>query len=154
MSRRVPYLDGLRSKGTFAEFYDPEGTRHGIPTYPFHYAPEGLSTIRQLRAKGLRPGGQEVKAQILWRHRKQRRVAYLYEEEQAKPKREATPAQRIAIGKALTARKTCPSCGTVKPFYIPRSLGECPECAEGARRDPQYEPQGDQGYDDIEWEAG
>ncbi len=154
MSRRIPYLDGLRSKGTFAEFYDPEGTRHGIPTYPFHYAPEGLSTIRQLRAKGLRPGGQDVQAQILWRHRKQRRVAYLYDEERAKAKREATPAQRTAIEKALTARKTCPSCGTVKPFCIPRSLGECLECAEGARCGPQHERQRYPGYDDIELEAG
>jgi hypothetical protein len=154
MSRRVPYLDELRSKGTFAEFYDPEGTRHGIPTYPFHYAPAGLLTIRQLRAKGLRPGGQDVQAQILWRHRKQRRVAYLYDEERAKAKREATAAQRIAIEKALTARKTCPSCGTVKPFCIPRSIGECLECAEGARRGTQHEQQADHGYDDIEWEAG
>jgi hypothetical protein len=154
MSRRVPYLDELRSKGTLAEFYDPEGTRHGIPTYPFHFAPAGLLTIRQLRTKGLRPGGQDVQAQILWRHRKQRRVAYLYDEERAKAKREATPAQRIAIEKALTARKTCPSCGTVKPFCIPRSIGECLECAEGARRGPQHEQQGGHGYDDIEWEAG
>jgi len=141
MSRRIPYLDGLRSKGTFAEFYDPEGTRHGIPTYPFHYAPEGLSTIRQLRAKGLRPGGQDVQAQILWRHRNQRRVAYLYEEEQARPKRVATPAQLAAIDKALTARKTCPSCGLVKAYCLPTALGECLDCAEGARRDPQSEPE-------------
>ena len=156
MSRRVPYLDQLKSRGTFAEFYDPEGTRHGIPTYPFHFAPAGLSTIRQLRAKGLRPGGQDVQAQILWRHRKQRRVAYLYEEALAKPKREATPAQRAAVEKALTARKTCPSCGDVKPFCIPTSLGECPECAEGARRGPQHEQYAspELGHGDIDWEAG
>lgn len=153
MSRRVPFLDQAKAKATWPEYYDPEGTRFGIPTYPFHFAPHGFLTRRQLRDKGLRPGGQDVQAQILWRHRNQRRVAYLYEEELAKPKREATPAQRIAIEKALTARKTCPSCRTVKPFCIPTSLGECPECAEGARRVPQSPQSGPQ-YDDIEWEAG
>src|SRR5215469_17229954 len=93
MSARVPCLDTLRDKGIFAQFYDPEGQRYGLPTYPYHWAPAGLLTVRQLRAKGLRPGGQDIAAQILWRHRRQRRVAYLYREDQAKPKRIATMAQ-------------------------------------------------------------
>ena len=46
----------------------------------------------------------------------------------ALPKRQATPAQLAAIAKALRARRTCPICGTEKPYYIPRSLGECPDC--------------------------
>ena len=91
--------------------------------------PPGLLTIRQLRAKGLRPGGQDVVAQILWRHRKQRRVAYLYREDLALPKRQATPAQLAAIDRALQARRTCPTCGTEKTYYIPRSKGECNDCA-------------------------
>ena len=91
--RQVHELETLLRRGWFIEFYDPHGTRHGIPTYPFHWAPSGLLTIRQLRAKGLRPGGQDVVAQILWRHRKHRRVAYLYREDLALPKRQATPAQ-------------------------------------------------------------
>ncbi len=129
--RRVPALDGMSTRGMFIEFYDPDGTRHGIPTYPYRWAPGGLATIRQLRAKGLRPGGQDIAAQILWRHRKQRRVAYLYREDLAKPKRHATPAQLAAIGRALRARRTCPSCGTEKPYYIPRSTGECNDCTAG-----------------------
>ncbi len=133
-SRRTPYLDELRTRGTWAEFYDPDGERFGIPTFPYYYAPDGLLTRRQLRARGLRPGGQEIKAQILWRHRRNRRVAYLYDTREAKPKREATPAQREAIVKALTARKTCPTCREEKSFCIPRSLGECWECAEDSRR--------------------
>jgi len=133
-SRRNRYLDELRTRGTWAEFYDPDGERFGIPTFLYHYAPDGLLTRRQLRAQGLRPGGQEIKAQILWRHRRHRRVAYLYDAREAKPKREATPAQHVAIGKALAARKNCPSCGQEKNFCIPRSLGECWECAEAARR--------------------
>jgi hypothetical protein len=133
-SSHVPYLDSLRGKGIFQQFYDPEGERHGLPTYPYHWAPKGLYTIRQLRAMGLRPGGQDIAAQILWRHRRQTRVAYLYREDLAKPKRTATPAQRIAIGKALRARRTCPACGTEKPYCIPRSIGECNDCKDGGHR--------------------
>lgn len=125
---RVPYLDSLRGKSIYTQFYDPDGERHGLPTYPYHWAPRGLYTARQLRARGLRPGGQQIAAQILWRHRKRPRVAYLYREDLAKPKRTATPAQLIAIGKALQARRTCPACGHEKDYYIPRSLGECNDC--------------------------
>jgi hypothetical protein len=127
---RVPYLDNLRTtRNIFTEFYDPDGQRYGLPTYPYHWAPGGLLTTRQLRARGLRPGGQDIVGQILWRHRKQRRVAYLYREDQAKPKRTATTAQLAAIAKALRARRTCPTCGTEKPYCIPRSKGECNDCA-------------------------
>jgi hypothetical protein len=129
---RIPALDGRSAKGTYIEFYDPDGTRHGIPTYPYRWAPHGLFTIRQLRARGLRPGGQAIAAQILWRRGK--RVAYLYRENLAKPKRHATPAQLAAIERALRARRTCPACGTEKPYCIPRSQGECNDCAAGWTR--------------------
>jgi hypothetical protein len=130
MSSRVAYLDYLRSsKNIFTEFYDPDGERYGLPTYPYHWAPEGLLTVRQLRIKGLRPGGQDIAAQILWRHRRHRRIAYLYREDQAKPKRHATTAQLAALAKALKARRTCPTCGHEKPYCISRSMGECNDCA-------------------------
>lgn len=128
MTARVAELDALTGRGMSLTFYDPDGTRYGLPTYPYHWAPAGLLTLRQLRAKGLRPGGQDITAQILWRHRKQRRVAYLYREALAMPKRQASPAQLAAIAKALRARRTCPSCGAEKPYYIPRSRGECLDC--------------------------
>jgi hypothetical protein len=128
--QRVSYLDGLASKGIRPTFYDPEGQHYGLPTYPYHCAPKGLSTIRQLRAKGLRPGGQDTAAQILWRHRKRPRVAYLYWEDLAKPKRTATSAQLAAIFKALRARRTCAACHREKPYYIPTSTGECNDCHE------------------------
>ncbi|NYF58803.1 hypothetical protein HDA35_004634 [Micromonospora purpureochromogenes] len=107
-------------------FYDPTGERYGLPTYPFKFAPDGLLTRRQLRTRNLRPGGQEPAAQILWRRGK--RVAYLYRLDLARPKRTATAAQRAAIDKALTARRTCPICGEVKPYYIPRRTGTCLDC--------------------------
>ena len=125
-NRRIPTLDGARSRGIYVQFYDPDGRRYGIPTYPYHWAPKHLYTTRQLRAQGLRPAGQSPAAQILWRHGL--RVAYLYRADLALPRRQPTPAQLTAIAKALCARRTCPACGTEKPYYIPRSLGECPDC--------------------------
>jgi hypothetical protein len=109
-------------------FYDPTGARFGRPTYPFKFAPDGLATRRQLRDKGLRPGGQDIAAQIVWRRGK--RAAYLYRIDKAVPKREATPAQRAALDKAMTARRTCPTCGQVKHYCIPRRFGECLDCVD------------------------
>lgn len=127
----VAYLYNLKGQGIVAAYYDPDGHRYGLPTYPYHWAPAGLLTVRQLRAKGLRPGGQVVAAQILWRHRRHTRVAYLYREDQSKPKRHATPAQLQAIARALKARRTCPTCGQEKDYCIPLSRGECNDCATG-----------------------
>ncbi len=127
--RRVRELDRQPDGRTWVNFYDPTGDHFPLPTYPYRCAPTGLSTLRQLRARGLRPGGQLPTAQILWRRGK--RVAYLYDDTLALPKRTATPAQLTAIGKALRARRTCSTCGTEKPYYIPRRFGECLDCAEG-----------------------
>ena len=126
-SARIAYLDNIRTRGTFVSFYDPAGQIYGIPTYPYRWAPQGLYTTRQLRARGLRPGGQDIAAQVLWRHGK--RVAYLYREDLALPKRQATPAQLAAIARALLARRTCPTCTQVKDYCIPRSRGECNDCS-------------------------
>lgn len=130
MGARSPIAEHCTKRlGMYIEFYDPDGDHYGLPTYPYRLAPKGLLTVRQLRAKGLRPGGQPIAAQILWRHKKTRRVAYLYEQTHAKPKRTATPAQWAAIDKALEARRTCSTCGQVKTYYIPRRYGECLDCA-------------------------
>ncbi|MFI9528048.1 RRQRL motif-containing zinc-binding protein [Micromonospora rosaria] len=112
-----------------AAFHDPDGTKFGIPTFWWQGAPSGYATRRQLRAAGLRPGGQPIAAQVMWRGVGGNRVAYLYRVDLARPKRTATPAQRAAIDKALIARRTCRVCGTVRPYCIPRSLGECVDCA-------------------------
>lgn len=130
-----PFLDALGQRtGIRVEFYDPTGGRYGFPTFPYRYAPDGLATRRQLRAEGLRPNGYDPVAQILWKHHGKRRTAFLYRRDLAAPKRTATPAQLAAIGKALTARRTCRSCEQVKPYYIPHSLGECLDCAPGEPR--------------------
>ncbi|WP_308016554.1 RRQRL motif-containing zinc-binding protein [Jidongwangia harbinensis] len=107
-------------------FYDPTGAKYGIPTYPFKFAPDGYATRRQLHAKNLRPGGQSVAAQLMWR--KGKRVAYLYRIDLALPKRTATAAQLAALDKANRAKRTCPDCGHLQPYIIPRRTGACLDC--------------------------
>ena len=117
--------------------YDPTGERHGIPTYPWRMAPDGYATRRQLRARGLRPGGQEIAAQVLWHSRRYwrkgrspLRVAYLYRLDLAKPVRPMTPAKCAALVKANAARRLCPQCGRDAGYVIPTSLGVCVPCAD------------------------
>ncbi|MET4673783.1 RRQRL motif-containing zinc-binding protein [Streptomyces sp. PvR018] len=108
-----------------------------LPTYRWRLAPDGLATRRQLRALGLRPGGQDVVAEV---HRPRRRraplVAYLYRIDRARPVRPMTPARRTALAAAMLARRTCPNCRTDAGYCIPRSLGMCVTCHDtpaGAR---------------------
>jgi hypothetical protein len=109
---------------------DPDGCRYGIPTYPWRCAPDGLATRRQLSAAGLRPGGQQPVAQIMWRQWRRDAVAYLYAVAAAKPKRIPTPAQLVAVGLALKARRTCPVCRVDAGYVLPRTFGVCVDCAE------------------------
>ncbi|QDO41126.1 hypothetical protein FNV62_25965 [Streptomyces sp. RLB3-17] len=116
--------------GSFGKCYDPSGSQFGIPTYPWRYAPKGLATRRQLRARGLRPGGQQIAAQVLRsRYRRGPLTAYLYRVDRAKPVRPMTPARWAALAKANLARRTCPKCRTDAGYVIPTSLGMCVPCA-------------------------
>ncbi|MFF7966326.1 RRQRL motif-containing zinc-binding protein [Streptomyces sp. NPDC007903] len=101
-----------------------------LPVYPWRLAPDGYATRRQLRAAGLRPGGQDVAAQ-LERPRYQRAplVAYLYRVDLAKPVRPMTPSRWAALEKANRARRTCPECRRDAGYVIPVSLGSCVACA-------------------------
>ncbi|MEU1197416.1 RRQRL motif-containing zinc-binding protein [Streptomyces sp. NPDC005813] len=116
--------------GALGTCYDPEGTLHGIPTYPWHLAPDGLATRRQLRAQGLRPGGQEIAAQLMRvnRRRGNVRVAYLYRIDGAKPVRPMTSRKWGALALAMLARRTCPRCLIDVGYCIPSSLGMCGLC--------------------------
>ncbi len=112
--------------------YDPTGARYGIPTYPWKLAPDGYATRRQLRARGLRPGGQPVAAQVMRRSRRRKTgalVAYLYRVDRAKPVRPMTPAKWAAHAKAMAARRWCASCKADAGYVIPTSLGCCVTCA-------------------------
>lgn len=117
---------------TWSQVEDPTGEVHGIPTYHWRAAPPGLATRRQLRAAGLRPGGQEPAAQVMRPRRRGRPplIGYLYRIEHALPVRPMTPRRRAALTAAMTARRTCPQCGAVRPYCIPTSLGACVPCAD------------------------
>ncbi|MEU6589392.1 RRQRL motif-containing zinc-binding protein [Streptomyces sp. NPDC046881] len=102
-----------------------------LPVYPWRLAPDGLATLRQLRALGLRPGGQDVVAQLERPRRRGRPplVAYLYRIDQARPVRPMTPAKWAALERANTARRTCPACRRDAGYVIPAALGMCTPCA-------------------------
>ncbi|MFC7331390.1 RRQRL motif-containing zinc-binding protein [Marinactinospora rubrisoli] len=109
-----------------------------IPTYRYGWAPPTLATRRQLRALGLRPGGQDPVAQLLWR--RGRRRADLYEIAKAAKVRPMTPRRWRAVARALLARHTCRTCGEVFEHCLPRSTGwTCPPCAERIPADPEWE---------------
>jgi hypothetical protein len=115
-----------------SRFYDPAGERYGTPTYPFRLAPDGYATRAQLRADGLRPGGQPVAAQLMWCSRKVRggvRTAHLYRIDRALPVRPMTPRKAAALAAAMRARRTCPACRRDTGYVIPTSLGTCVPCA-------------------------
>ena len=75
------------------------------------------------------PGGQPIAARILWCGVGGARAACLSRLDLARPKRTATAAQLRALAAAMRARRTCPTCRQVRPYRIPRSLGECLTCA-------------------------
>ncbi|HLU75926.1 MAG TPA: RRQRL motif-containing zinc-binding protein [Nonomuraea sp.] len=79
----------------------------GLPVYDWRCAPSNLRTRRQLAAQGLRPAGQDIAGKVQRPRRGGREplTAYLYDIEQAAPKREATPAQRAALEKATRERQ-------------------------------------------------
>ncbi|MEU2374357.1 RRQRL motif-containing zinc-binding protein [Streptomyces misionensis] len=101
-----------------------------LPVYRWRLAPDGYATRRQLRARGLRPGGHPVAAQLERpRRRRGPLVAYLYRVDLAKPVRPMIPARRAALVKANRARCICPVCRRDAGYVIPASLGMCTHCA-------------------------
>lgn len=100
-------------------------------TFRFGFAPTGFVTRRQLRAKGLRPGGAQPRHRVAWRHGQSLRWAWLYDEAAAKPKFAMTPAKAGALAKAMLARRTCPACSRDVRYCIPKSLGVCVDCHDG-----------------------
>ncbi|MFD8392695.1 RRQRL motif-containing zinc-binding protein [Streptomyces sp. NPDC059680] len=101
-----------------------------LPVFRWRLAPDGYATYRQLRARGLRPGGQPVAAQLERpRRRRGPLIAYLYRVDLAKPVRPMTPARWAALAKANRVRRTCPACRRDAGYVIPASLGMCTPCA-------------------------
>ena len=72
-----------------------------LPVFRWRLAPDGYATRRQLRARGLRPGGQQWPPSSNGPARRRGPlVAYLYRIDLAKPVRPMTPAQWAALAKA------------------------------------------------------
>lgn len=91
---------------------DPDGTHFGIPTFRWGLAPDGLATLRQLHKDGLSPSHRaDIVAQILRPRGGDRGplAGYLYRREDAKPKRQATPAQREVLdrGRRTQQEQAC-----------------------------------------------
>ncbi|WP_405471278.1 RRQRL motif-containing zinc-binding protein [Streptomyces canus] len=118
--------------GVYGKCFDPTGAHHGIPTYPWRLAPDGLATRRQLRAQGLRPGGQPISAQAMRINRRTStpRVAYLYRVDRALPVRPMTSRKWGALALAMLARRTCPECGITYSYCISRRYGLCGLCID------------------------
>ncbi|WP_406727914.1 RRQRL motif-containing zinc-binding protein [Streptomyces sp. GD-15H] len=100
-----------------------------LPVFRWRLAPDGYATRRQLRAQGLRPGGQEVAAQLERSRRRGPLVAHLYRIDLAKPVRPMTPGRWAALAAANRARRTCPVCRRDAGYVIPAALGTCVPCA-------------------------
>ena len=113
------------------------GRYGGVAVFRYGWAPSGLATVRQLGAPGLRPGGQDVAAYLVWGPANRPRWAYLYRLDLAVAKRVMTPARWAAVAAAHAAQRVCPVCGVDVGYRIPRSLGECLDCAEQIGPDQQ-----------------
>ncbi|MFI1046804.1 RRQRL motif-containing zinc-binding protein [Streptomyces griseoruber] len=109
-------------------FWDPDGAKYGIPTYPLRMAPEGLATRRQLRARGLRPGGQDPVAQLMWRYPRGIAHACLYRIDRAKPVRPMTAGRWRAHEAMMRPRRTCDACRRDVGYVVRTSTGLCAPC--------------------------
>ena len=85
------------------------GFSGGVPVFRYGWAPPSFSTVRQLAADGLRPGGQDIAGFLAWGPANRPRWAYLYLVELAKPKREMTPARWAAVAAMNAAHRICPT---------------------------------------------
>ncbi len=98
-----------------------------VPTFRYRDVPPGLVTRRQLRARGLCPGGAEWVAQIRWR--RGARWARLYRLDLAAPSPGATVAQLRALEAARRVLRTCAGCGQTHPYRLPAFTGRrCWDC--------------------------
>ncbi|MGW5353412.1 RRQRL motif-containing zinc-binding protein [Streptomyces sp. NPDC004031] len=114
-----------------------------FPEYDWNTAPKhALATRRQLRARGLRPGGHDPVALLRCKKctgltRDCTRRAWLYRIDLALPIRPMTLAKEIALDRAMEARQRCPLCRRRYFHCIPlKTLGSCLECADGTPAAP------------------
>ncbi len=135
-----------RKKGRRREVKKVPRSTATLPEYDRRTCPEGLVTRRQLREKGLSPGGHGPVAVLRCKGCSYRpdqscnhpTRGWLYDVNLARPKRTPTLAQEWALDQAMAARQTCPECKCRYYFCLPlRTQGCCDPCARG------YEPSPD-----------
>ncbi|CAM5523668.1 MULTISPECIES: RRQRL motif-containing zinc-binding protein [Streptomyces] len=116
-----------------------------LPEFDRRACPDDLVTRRQLRERGLSPGGHGPVAVLRCKacaHRPQWSCihptrAWLYRVDLARPKRTPTLAQEWALDRAMAARQTCPECGRRYHHALPlKTLGSCLECHDGTPAAP------------------
>jgi hypothetical protein len=103
--------------------------QNGLPSWTWRSAPAGLVTRRQMRTAGFAPGGAEPVGQIVYRRGRREVRALLWDRTDLVPKRVPSAAQREALGKAMAARRWCPTCEQDAGYCVPTSLGMCVDCA-------------------------
>ncbi|TWP51647.1 hypothetical protein FKR81_15090 [Lentzea tibetensis] len=111
------------------------GTHDGLPLLSYDCAPrDKLATFRQLRAKDLRPNGNDPVAVLYGRHNRSGVTwfASLYLIATAAPVRPMTPAKWTALAKANLARRICADCGHDRLYVVPTSTRQCWTCFEAS----------------------
>jgi len=115
------------------------GFLDGLPVFGYGEAPATLLTRSQLREAGLRPGGQDPVALLVFRHFKpyaRETVAELFSVELAAPVRGTAVQRRAWVQAALRARRICRTCGEDVGYYVPTSTRQCWTCEGGELADP------------------
>ena len=108
--------------------------QNGLPTWRYGHAPRGsgLLTRRQMRAENLAPGGAAPVAQVVWTYRCHEVRGQLWDRDHLVAKRVPSPAQLVAVGLALAARRWCPECRSDVGYCFRTSLGCCEVCHDPA----------------------
>ncbi|WP_191983889.1 RRQRL motif-containing zinc-binding protein [Amycolatopsis eburnea] len=108
------------------------GTHEGLPLLKRNTAPRDvLATYRQLRARGLRPGGKDPVAVLITKHPASGKTNFssLWQISECVPMRPMTPAKRASIAKATAARRVCRDCGEQGWKDLPVAFGRrCEAC--------------------------
>ncbi|MFE0027078.1 RRQRL motif-containing zinc-binding protein [Amycolatopsis sp. NPDC059021] len=137
MARKFPWVLAAVAWSDMQEY--TRGTLDGVTLLSWGIGPrDKLATRRQLRAMGLRPGGQDPAAVLYFRCRKAGKLVHanLYLVEKALPVRPMTPARATALDKAMAARRTCRQCGEIGWAELPKAHRTCEACLYSAGLEP------------------
>ncbi len=108
------------------------GEHEGLPLLKRNCAPRDLlATARQLRARGLRPGGKDPVAVLVTKHPASGKTNFssLWQISECVPVRPQTPAKRASIARATQSRRVCRDCGEQAWKDLPYRFGRrCEAC--------------------------